>query len=108
MLQIELCGPKTPYKIIQEVLSRTGYKFDPQFIDTDNRIDLISSVQSNVKDIIQYCLHSGVSRKNPVSYFFTRIKDDTGTIFNTLSDNSSIASTINFFNISTNSNDARK
>lgn len=73
-------GKKSPYKIIQEVLNKVGYKFDSNFKDTDARIDLISSRTSTVLDIIDYCLHKGISRKCPPTYFFTDILDDKRNI----------------------------
>lgn len=83
-----------------------GYKFDPHFTDTDNRINLITSKMTTVDTIIDYCLHAGISKKSPPSYFFTRIYDDVGMLFNTLSDNSKVANQANILNISTNSNEA--
>jgi hypothetical protein len=83
-------GKKSPYKIIEEVLTKAGYKFDTNFIDTDNRINLITSRTSTILDTIDYCLHHGISRKSPPSYFFTRILDDTGMLFNTKSENEKI------------------
>jgi hypothetical protein len=69
-------GKKSPYKIIQEVLNNVGYKFESDFKDTDARIDLISSRTSTVLDIIDYCLHKGISKKCPPTYFFTDIIND--------------------------------
>jgi hypothetical protein len=43
---------------------------------------LITSQNSNAKDIIKYCLSMGADEKNIPSYFFKRLLDSQSIIFN--------------------------
>lgn len=49
-------GPLSPYKIINDISLESNLPFDERYIDTERRIDFISSQSMTVRDIITYCL----------------------------------------------------
>lgn len=80
-------GKISPYTIIEDVVSQLNCEFDYNYVDTSQRIDFITSQNMTVKHIIDYCLEMGVSKKDPPTYFLTRILDNTCMLFNQYSTN---------------------
>jgi len=80
-------GQISPYKIIGDVLNRVDCSFDNNYTDTSQRIDLITSQNTRIKNIIDYCLELGVSKNDPPTYFLTRILDNVCMLYNQLSTN---------------------
>lgn len=75
-------GPVSPYKIISDVVTKSGCDFDNNYVDTSQRINFITAQNMNVNETIQYCLNLGISEKDPPMYFITRILDNKCMLYN--------------------------
>ena len=74
---------ESPYKIIQNICNKADIVVDSEYSDTDIKINFITSQNMTVIDSIDYCLKMGVfSKTKPPSYFYSRLIDQTGVIFN--------------------------
>jgi hypothetical protein len=74
---------ESPYKIIQDICNKADIVVDSEYSDTDIKINFITSQNMTVIDSIDYCLKMGVfSKTKPPSYFYSRLIDQTGVIFN--------------------------
>lgn len=74
---------ESPYKIIQDICNKADIVVDSEYSDTDIKINFITAQNMTVIDSIDYCLKMGVfSKSKPPSYFYSRLLDQTGVIFN--------------------------
>ena len=79
-------GKLSPYQIISNILNLVDYPLLSEFKDTSQKIDFISSQSMSIKDMINYCLHMGVSEYDPPTYFIHRLLDNKAILFNQLLD----------------------
>lgn len=79
-------GKLSPYQIISNILTLINYPLVPDFVDTTQKIDFISSQSMSVKDMINYCLHMGVSEFDPPTYFLHRLLDNKAVLLNQKTD----------------------
>ena len=75
-------GPVSPYKIISDVVTKSGCDFDNNYLDTSQRIDFITAQNMNVNETIQYCLNLGVSEKDAPMYFMTKLLTNKCALMN--------------------------
>ena len=83
-------GPISPYKIISDVVTKSGCDFDNNYVDTSQRINFITAQNMNVNDTIEYCLDLGVSKKDPPMYFMTRLRDNKCMLMNLSTSNKNL------------------
>lgn len=88
-------GKISPYQIIFNLLNLLNYPANNNYIDTTKKIDFISSQSMTVKDMINYCLHMGVSDYDPPTYFIHKLLDNTAMLINQKTDFNLLLNTYN-------------